>query len=195
MNSKISNALDRMFDNPGHKLKVLAKWLFFLTVIAAVVIAIEVGIQVEEIVDRWGDKIKNEYSFDIPLMIEVILAGIGVAYFDSLLLTAFGELVMNSGKGPEKTETENTTATTFDPTAAPFKAAPASSTNKLTAKVFVDAALSYKLASGTFEYAKSNFASLDKEGAGKLAELKNYIDNNDEEGLKAALLAIRDNLG
>jgi len=74
-----------MFEDPGQKLKSFAKAAFWLTLIGSVILAFVFGI------DRsgWRNEI-NALLFLFPL------CGSFTAYFEGLVLYAFGELVENS---------------------------------------------------------------------------------------------------
>ena len=90
-----------MFDNAGKKIKTLAKWLFWFTIIGFIVLALEVSVYREPTYSRWGDA-EYEYSCDVPLLFEIIALGVGAAFIDSLMLSAYGEMLIH-----KKTIAEN----------------------------------------------------------------------------------------
>ena len=72
-----------MFNNPGAKIKGLAKTLFWIEVIGVIVTLLAMA----------------DYVFDdegIFIAIAILVVGIGVAYLSSLFLAAFGELVQTN---------------------------------------------------------------------------------------------------
>ena len=67
-----------MFNNPGTKIKNLAKTFFWIEIIGVIVAILAMG----------------DNLFEEPILAIVILAvGFGVAYISALFLAAFGELV------------------------------------------------------------------------------------------------------
>lgn len=72
--------LDKLFTNPGDKIKRYAKILFIVESIAAIIGAIVASDEFEEF-----------FPF-----IMVLVGGIAVAYVTSLFMAAFGDLVQSS---------------------------------------------------------------------------------------------------
>ena len=70
-----------MFDNPGTKIKGLAKTFFWIEVVALVLVFLAMG-----------DMLFEEVAILIGGLIGLAV-GIGVAYISALFLAAFGELV------------------------------------------------------------------------------------------------------
>ena len=73
-----------MFNNPGAKIKGLAKTLFWIEVIGVVI-----GIL------AMGDYLFEEVAGLIGAVV-ILALGVGVAYISALFLAAFGELVQSS---------------------------------------------------------------------------------------------------
>ena len=70
-----------MFENPGAKIKSLAKVCFWVEVIGVVLAVLAMG-------DDLFEEIET-----IIMAVGIIAVGVGVAYVSSLFLAAFGELV------------------------------------------------------------------------------------------------------
>lgn len=86
-----------MFENSGTKIRNYANVLFIISIVAVIICAIVFGR------DAYGD-----FSFGSFILIAVV--GILVSYISCLFLSAFGELVENSGiiaYNTEKTVTSN----------------------------------------------------------------------------------------
>ena len=75
-----------MFEDPGKKIKTVAKVLFVVQVIAAVVLAFVFGIE------------RGHYSnyFHAGLFFLILIGGIIFAYISNLILYGFGAIVENS---------------------------------------------------------------------------------------------------
>lgn len=90
-----------MFENSGEKLKILAKILFVLNVIAFIVLAIVFGWE-KETVSGWGSygRLYSDYEtvFYPGRFFPFIIGGPLVSYFECLIIYAFGELVDNTEK-------------------------------------------------------------------------------------------------
>lgn len=72
--------LDKLFENPGEKIKNYAKIMFIIECIAAIISAFVASDELEE----FGP------------FIMVLLGGFVVAYITSLFMAAFGELVQSN---------------------------------------------------------------------------------------------------
>lgn len=70
-----------MFNNPGTKIKSLAKTFFWIEVIGVIIAILAMG-----------DDLFEELS-TILLAVVILVVGVGVAYIGALFLAAFGELV------------------------------------------------------------------------------------------------------
>jgi len=76
-----------MFNNPGKKIKTLAKVMFWLILIACVISAVAIG--------------ASPYYVDEEVILAIagiVVGGFLVAYLSGLWISAFGELVENSTK-------------------------------------------------------------------------------------------------
>ena len=73
-----------MFNNPGKKIQTLCKIVFWLIVIAAIIIGIAMMIMSA-----------NNGNFGIGLLLGIVIIGAGIliAWLDVLVLFAFGKLV------------------------------------------------------------------------------------------------------
>ena len=74
-----------MFNNPGAKIKGLAKTIFWIEVIAIVIGVLFVG----------ADELFETTEGLIGAAV-ILAAGVGVAYISALFLAAFGELVQTN---------------------------------------------------------------------------------------------------
>ncbi len=72
--------LDKLFTNPGDKIKRYAKILFIVECIAALIGAIAAS---------------DDFEYFGPFIL-VLIGGIAVAYVTSLFMAAFGDLVQSS---------------------------------------------------------------------------------------------------
>lgn len=70
-----------MFNNPGAKIKGLAKTFFWIEVVGVVIAILAMADELFEDIET------------ILLAVVILAAGIGVAYISALFLAAFGELV------------------------------------------------------------------------------------------------------
>lgn len=202
-----------MFENPGKTIRNYAKFVFWFTVAAAVVIALLVSISSEQV--RWDEV---EYSFDFLQFICIVAISIPIALIECLFLDAFGELVCSTKENAAKTaqllaecrilerklNSDNNGAeesNVNNASKAPASSKPAADTaaksdnRSSTAKQFVENALSKDNNTVMFGYVSWNFGKLDKEAAEALAAIKPFIDSNDKEGLRDALTAINEKLG
>ncbi len=85
-----------MFNNPGTKIKNLAKTLFII--ICVLSIAVPLLLWIGEVIDE-----------DLIVVIPIIAAvGIGSGYLSCLFLAAFGELVETNTKLLEEVQKKNT---------------------------------------------------------------------------------------
>lgn len=73
-----------MFNNPGAKIKGLAKTFFWIEVVAVVITILAMG-------DYLFEEIEG-----IFMAVGILVAGVGVAYISALFLAAFGELVQTN---------------------------------------------------------------------------------------------------
>lgn len=79
-----------MFKNPGEKIKIVAKVIFWITVIAAVIAAFVLGF------DTYYSYYGSGFDFE-PLYFFGLLIGYPMlAYIVTLFFVAFGDLVQNS---------------------------------------------------------------------------------------------------
>lgn len=72
-----------MFEEPGHKLKTVAKILCWLGIIGTVIAAVTLG------KDRYGD-------FDLLSFALILVIGCVTSYISSLVLYGFGEMIENT---------------------------------------------------------------------------------------------------
>lgn len=82
-----------MFENPGSKIKIFAKILFWITIVAVVIAAFSLG---------WTESYSRYYSrsereFHAEIFFPILIGGGISSYLTCLFLSAFGELVENSG--------------------------------------------------------------------------------------------------
>ena len=73
-----------MFENPGAKIKGLAKTFFWIEVIGVVLAVLAMG-----------DDLFEEVS-GLIAAVAILVIGVGVAYISALFLAAFGELVQTN---------------------------------------------------------------------------------------------------
>lgn len=81
--------IEEMFDEPGKKIKTMAKIFFWVEVIACVILAFSLG-WVE--INRWGDK-----EFRAGIFFGFLIGGPLASYCSALMLYGFGELVDKIG--------------------------------------------------------------------------------------------------
>lgn len=81
-----------MFDNPGTKIKGLAKAFFWIEVVAVVLAILAMG-----------DYLFEEVAGLIAAVL-ILVVGIGAAYISALFLAAFGELVESNTAIKESNE-------------------------------------------------------------------------------------------
>jgi hypothetical protein len=90
-----------MFNNPGGKIKMIAKTVFWIGCIAALIEAIVFAYGSSKL--KWiiyGMGVKTENAMDIALLLAFILIvalGILASWLSTIVLFGFGELVENSG--------------------------------------------------------------------------------------------------
>lgn len=81
-----------MFENPGAKIKGLAKTFFWIEVIGVVLAVLAMG-----------DDLFEEVS-GLIAAVAILVIGVGVAYISALFLAAFGELVQTNTEIKESNE-------------------------------------------------------------------------------------------
>ena len=81
-----------MFENPGAKIKGLAKTFFWIEIVAVVL-----GIL------AMGDYLFEEVEGLIGAVV-ILVVGVGIAYISALFLAAFGELVQTNTEIKESNE-------------------------------------------------------------------------------------------
>ena len=82
-----------MFNNPGAKIKGLAKTFFWIVVVAFAVAVLALG------ADELFESMEG-----ILLGVGILVVGVGVAYISALFLAAFGELVETNTQIKESNE-------------------------------------------------------------------------------------------
>ena len=90
---KLGNHISHIFENPGRKLKIFAKILYFALVIASIISAFKFGFFKYPI---WVGETKTKF---LPaVFFGLLILGPIVSYFLCLFIVVFGELVENSRK-------------------------------------------------------------------------------------------------
>ena len=84
-----------MFNNPGTKIKKLAKTFFWIEIVAVVVAILAMA-----------DFLFEEVEGLIAAVL-ILAVGVGVAYISALFLAAFGELVETNTKLLEEAQKKN----------------------------------------------------------------------------------------
>ena len=88
-----------MFKNPGEKIKIIAVVLFWITVVASVILAFVFGWS-----EHWSQYVGGYKEFE-PVYFFTFLIGCPVAsYISTLFLVSFGVLVQNTQHIKEMTE-------------------------------------------------------------------------------------------
>lgn len=102
-----------LFDEPGEKIKKISQIIFWVEVVACVILAFSLG---WEEINRWGDK-----EFRAGIFFGFLIGGPLAAYCSSLLMYGFGELVDNIGRIRIDTHYCFEKCSTVSPSAAPAK--------------------------------------------------------------------------
>lgn len=87
-----------MFENAGTKIRKYAKVIFWIATVGVFILAIVSGFEAEY--DMWDEP---EHSFHFLPFIKTLTIGLVLCYLETLILSAFGELVENSRKNAENT--------------------------------------------------------------------------------------------
>ena len=72
--------LDKLFTNPGEKIKKYAKVLFIIECVASIIAGIIAS---------------DEFEYFLPFLLTIV-GGVVVAYISSLFMAAFGDLVQSN---------------------------------------------------------------------------------------------------
>ena len=88
-----------MFDHPGEKLKNWATILFWINIIACIILALCLSISKTEVVTGYySHKTETVTTFNHAVFWPMIIGGPIASYVFSLILYGFGELIENSEK-------------------------------------------------------------------------------------------------
>lgn len=91
-----------MFENSGEKIKIIAIVLFWITVVASVILAFVFGWS-EEYSYYYG-RYERDVSFEPFYFFAFLIGGPLCSYISTLLLVAFSDLVQNSQRIKEVTK-------------------------------------------------------------------------------------------
>ena len=87
-----------MFEEPGSKIKAFANILFWITIVAVVIAAFSLGWT-----ENYSYYSRSQKEFHAEIFFPILIGGGISAYLTSLFLSAFGELVENSGNISSRT--------------------------------------------------------------------------------------------